>query len=397
MTQTEGFWLDESGNSITSRTVVAGEKYTLQIELSAVPEHEFAKTYILNINGIEHRKDDGDTNVIHLIDYSFKEQIKQVEVLGVIEPVEGQIPSTDTLQVADPTKYEIVSAVWIDRGEGTLASIFEKNHTYELQVILQAKQGYEFVPYALWKVGDEAGFAAPFADSQLEFSIMYSLETVIPEIQVNNIPTMKVGESARRDVFVPADANYTAEAHWYVWNEREKSYEPFSGIFEQGKNYGVRIVAIANAGYRMEQGVTAFYLDGVLQDDVDARDARAICGIDYPVQDDKLIHKIEINIEKPLAGNHASIPPVITLPENATYSLGPNSFVEWMIGDVQTKQIFRDYFAAEDSYGVRFMLSANEGYVFAKDLVVMVNGIILPEDAYIIDGTKKWMQTISLI
>ena len=218
---------------------------------------------------------------------------------------------------------------------------------------------------------------------------MYSLETVIPEIQVNNIPTMKVGESARRDVFVPADANYTAEAHWYVWNEREKSYEPFSGIFEQGKNYGVRIVAIANAGYRMEQGVTAFYLDGVLQDDVDARDARAICGIDYPVQDDKLIHKIEINIQKPVAGNHASIPPVITLPENATYSLGPNSFVEWMIGDVQTKQIFRDYFAAEDSYGVRFMLSANEGYVFAKDLVVMVNGIILPEDAYIIDGTKK--------
>ena len=116
--QAQGFWLDESGNSITSRTVAAGEKYTLQIELSAVPEHEFAKTYILNINGIEHRKDDGDTNVIHLIDYSFKEQIKQVEVLGVIEPVEGQIPSTDTLQVADPTKYEIVSAVWIDRGEG---------------------------------------------------------------------------------------------------------------------------------------------------------------------------------------------------------------------------------------------------------------------------------------
>ena len=60
-----------------------------------------------------------------------------------------------------------------------------------------------------------------------------------------------------------------------------------------------------------------------------------------------------------------------------------------MIGDVQEMCSFIDYFAAEDSYGVHFMLSANEGYVFAKDLVVMVNGIILPEDAYIIDGTKK--------
>lgn len=385
----KAIWLDESKNPIADETVKAGKRYILEINLTAHPMYQFAESYSLKINGIVHRRlgnTDGDK---YEMEYSFLNQIYSIEVTGVVEPVVGEAPVTASLQPADPAKYTIVDAVWYDREDRMPATIFQTGHSYELEVEVEAKPGYEFAPYFSWKMGREEGSIGPFAAPALWLTNVYSFETIIPEIRVSNIPSMKVGESARMDVSVPAGANYAAEAEWLVWNEKTEAFSPFSGTFEQGKTYRLSIHVLGNTGYRFAKGLTACYLDGVLQKDADIYEDLVSLEIDFAEHGAKVIHKVELNIRKPLTGEHSSVDPLITVPAGANYRQRHNVFEPWLVGDVQEQWPFQGYFAEGGSYGVNFMLTANEGYVFAKDLLIVVNGTVLPAEAYTVDSSKE--------
>ena len=121
--QASAQWLEEGTSISSSTTVQEDKKYVLEIWLLADNEYDFAAPCILKINGHDHQIDGGYGDDIYTMEYSFLEQISQLEVIGVVEPVVGQTPSTDTLKSAEPEKYEIVSAEWIDTADGSVAAL----------------------------------------------------------------------------------------------------------------------------------------------------------------------------------------------------------------------------------------------------------------------------------
>ena len=89
---------------------------------------------------------------------------------------------------------------------------------------------------------------------------------------------------------------------------------------------------------------------------------------------------MEITVSKPTAGDHSSVDPVITLPDGVNYRLRRGAI--WLEGSIEEDVIFVDrYFEVDGIYGVNFRLIANEGYVFAEDMQVVVNGIMISPEA----------------
>lgn len=386
--QVSACWYEE-GTPISNPTIQADKRYTLEIWLYADNEYDFATPCVLKINGIDHQISGGSNSDVHTMEYSFLERIGQIEVIGVVKPLVGQTPSTDTLKSAEPEKYEIISAEWLDTADGSIAAKFENGHNYELNITVEAKQGYEFAPGAFWTLDGKKGILPSTAVSQWDIHKNYSFETVISEIRLDNIPSMKIGEPSNvTGISVPNGAKYIAHSNWRVWNNDRQEFEAFSGVFEQGKTYQLVLIAMSAVGYRFDEETTLCYIDGVLNKDVAIEPRAMFYEINFVQQGAKEIHKVELNIKKPLIGSHYSVPPILTMPQNVNYSQQQNSVPEWIVGDINHNGYFFDYFKEGGNYGANFDLVANEGYVFAEDLVVVVNGIILPVEAYSVDGAK---------
>lgn len=385
-------WYEDGTPISTATTVQEDERYSLEICMFAENEYNFAAPCVLKINGHDHQINGGSDNDRYVMEYSFLDQIRQIEVIGVVEPVVGQTPSTDTLKSADPEKYEIVYAEWVDTADGSVATKFEDGHRYELAVAVEAKQGYEFAPYASWKLGEETGLLPSSATSSWTLYMSHSFETVIPQVHLNNIPSVKIGETADcSGVSVPNDANYIAYAEWRVWNDDNHGFEVFSGVFEQGKTYRLTIFAPCPVGYRFDEETTLCYIDGVLSKDVDVSPMAVYYEKDFVQQDAKEIHKVELSINKPIVGNHSSATPILSLPQNANYLQNPLNIPCWTVGDMKNFGSYIGYFEEDGNYGVNIDLVAKEGYVFAKDLVVVVNNTILPAEAYMFGGSKSFI------
>lgn len=374
-----GYWNDESGHQITNGQIEAGKEYELWIDLEAEPGYEFAESYILKINGAAHQSDGGDASVLYRVRYSFLEQIRQIEVVGMVEPVVGEAADTTSLMPADPTKYTIFHAYWIDLATGIPATVFEDGHAYDLTVDVKALSGYEFAPNVSWKLGKESGKGEPYAFAWCRMNTEYSFAEVVSEIRIDNIPTVNVGEVPQTNIKISADANYTAYAEWRVWNDRTDMWEVFTGAFERGKNYIMAISVLPEAGYSFDPDVTAYYLNGKLHKEARIRALQAWVEVLYAPEDAEVIRKVEITVSKPTGGDHSSVDPVITLPDGVNYRLR-DGFV-WLEGSIEEDVIFTDrYFEANGSYGVNFRLIANDGYVFADDMQVVVNGIMISSE-----------------
>lgn len=375
-----GCW-HESGVPVTSGQAESGKEYELSIILQADSGYEFAEQYILKINGTAHQGDGGSDVSYYYVPYSFLKRIHQIKVTGVVEPKVGQVPDIASLRSAAPAKYEITQVQWIDLGTGELATVFEDGHTYHLMVEVIAKQGYTFEPNISWEMGKDNGTGEPYVTSWCCLSTEYSFAKVIPKIEINNIPTVKVGKMPQTELKVPVNAKYTARAEWRVWDDRTEMWEPFSGAFQKEKTYIVAIAVYPETGYRFDSDITVCYLDGVLDKKMSIRTLEARGEVKYAAKGTKTIHKVEVTISKPAVGDHSSVEPVITLPKGVNYHLRQGTL--WLEGNVEKNEYVNNcYFGKDGNYGVRFRLIADENYMFAEDLMVVVNGIVLFEEAF---------------
>ncbi len=380
------YWCDaETGSPITGGQAEAGKRYDRWITLEAAPGYEFAEFIILRINGAAHQIGGGGVTVDHYQEVSFLEQISQVEVTGITAPVVGQAPDTASLQSADPAKYTIIHAVWIDAATGTDVTVFENGGTYALQVFVTAQPGYEFAPNIPWKLGEADGTGEPYPHEMCRLFAEFSFAEVIPEIRVSDIPVVKAGELPETDITVPADAKYDVFAEWRVWDTLSQTWEPFSGPFESGETYVLAIMATPAAGCCFDSDATAVYLNGVQDTDATINTLLASSTIVYAAEGAEVIRRVDISVDQPSAGDHCSVEPGISLPEGCSYSLRRGCM--WLEGSLEDPRPFYfGYFAEGKSYGLEFRLIADEGYAFAEDLLVVVNGIALPAEAFSSDA-----------
>ena len=380
-------WHDNLGPIEQDKIIKEGDVYELYVNLQAVDGYIFDEEYIISVNGHKEKREVGQTEYdFYYRQYSFLNKIDNIEILGVKEPVIGEAASVDGITVPKSANYSISYVQWCDTEDYGIATEFEEGHTYYLDIALEAKEGYMFAPYARWTAGNSSGTTDYFETTYVTFSTdEYSFKKVIDKVEVTNLPTCKVGDIAKVDISIPKNVNYEAIAEWYVWNDDIQSYEFFEGTFENGKTYELGIFATAKDGYRFDEEETAFYLDGKQEEPTYIFDGYLDYFLYYPSTADKVIEKIEITVDKPIEGDHSSIKPNIKIPENAGYEVLENEYSEematWLI-NLDGGTAFSGYFEEGIDYGIRAELIAKKGYVFAEDLVVIVNGVALSRETF---------------
>ena len=380
-----GIWYLNSGDFPAEATFKEGMSYKLLIEI--IPEHgfEFADATMVYINGVAHKDTSANKDILHIeVPYSFAKVVDKIEVTGITEPKIGEAPSTSGLKVPDGANYTIDYAHWVDIDDyDKVVTVFEAGHAYDLVVQLTPKQGYEFGLETEIYIGDEF-FGRPDAADWVLVIYNKSLKNVLPEVKIDGVQEMKVGEKSSTKVTVPQDAKYEAIAEWRVWDDNIKDWKAFDGTFEEGKTYYLNVDIFADQGYEFSEDATKYYVNGILSDEVYGLGGRATYSKEYSTGL-KAIDKVEITIKEPVVGQHTSITPVITLPDGANYTLESddllyNTWLQSFEGDDARYELHNAYIEAGNTYGAKFKIYANEGYMFSEDVVVIVNGISLTKD-----------------
>lgn len=381
--EAKAIWYDSTSEIAATGKFEQGKSYILEIDIEAKATYEFADTVTVNAYGVDEKVDSTDyESMWYYRGFSFYDVIDKIEVTGVTEPVVGQAPVTDTIKVPADANYHIESVEWLDNATMETTTVFEDGHAYSLSIYVRPNTGYEFSELATIILDGEDVFDQSYVGTDGAYLMeSYSFEKIIPEIKINNVPEMKIGDTAKAEVTVPTGANYTANAFWSVYDEEAGMYKEFTGVFETGKVYSLSVAVIAKSGYRFDEEKTVIYINDVVNKDEKAK------GHDYYYIRDyyeglKVIDKIEFTVSEPVVGGHASIEPSITLPDGVNYSLDSDYSVDWLMGDSNRYVYVYDYFEEGVSYGVDFAFVAHEGYVFAEDLIVVVNGKALNEDDY---------------
>ncbi len=366
-----------------SNTVQAGKKYSLDVWAYPKDGYEFAEELILKVYGTDRKvSSDQHNRLYYYEEFSFRKNIDKVQVNGFVQPEVGKDATVDGLKVPADADYVIDHAMWFDTAGYVPATKFEAGHDYQLEIMLTPKAGYEFARKAQVLVNGEAlTEQVDIYGEEVYIYIDCSFKEVIPQVQLEDLPQMQVGQTAKTEVKLPAGAKYTAEVHWRVWNDVIEGYEPFEGTFAAGKVYGLAVVLIPNEGYRFTEDGTKCLIDGQERDDFQVFGEMAVYEKEFET-DQKLITRVELKVEKPVADHHASIDPTVTVVSGTGVKLGKlRGSAQWIEGDLEKNFSVEGLFTVDGEYGVNLVLVAEAGYRFADDLVVVVNGVTLPKDA----------------
>ena len=369
----------DSGTNVVKN----GKSYYLEVTILPNDGYELASSVALRAYGVTQKIYPDPESAYFERTFSFRTAITEAQVTGVTRPVAGAVPTVDGLRVPAGANYRIADAQWFDADSDEPVTQFEQGRDYQLEVELAAADGYEFSRSVLVSIdGQSINWSTRQPETKIHPYASYSLKEVLPEVRISDVPSMKVGEVAQASPTVPADANYRIEeASWWVWDDQAKQYERFSGTFESGKVYELHVSVVPGDGYRFTDGETAFYVNGQKSGDVINSGSWAAYSKEYATGL-AVIDRIELKVNKPVAGEHSSVGPVVSIVGGSGFTVDEDDFLEWLIGDSNRSVVFSDdYFAAGGSYGVHLTLYADKGYVFSEDAVVVVNGATLPASA----------------
>ncbi|MBQ4119989.1 MAG: hypothetical protein IJD45_06325 [Clostridia bacterium] len=378
----KAYWMvlnGEEWNNVESAVFEKGKAYELWVDLTSKSGYEFKNIVIVNAYGIDQKVYAGGyDSLTYVRQFSFRKVIDKIEIEGVIEPKAAAKATVNTIKAPKGANYSIENAYWMDMEDYSMVDNFQKGHIYSLILDIRAKDGYEFSNNALAFVnGKKEDFDK--SETQAQISKEYSLKTTIKKVELENIPVMKIGETAKSDIKLPKDAKYTAMANWSVWNEAKQEYVAFEGKFETGKVYALNLFVLPKDSYGFSEE-TVLIVDGKK-----VKDAAVFpFAVDYRKEyftEQKVIDKVEIKIEKYKVGNHASIMPQISIITKGCKAVDKDGLTNWLYGDFESNRVYHSFFEENGQYGVSFALLADSGYVFAEDLEVVVNGVVLPKKA----------------
>lgn len=369
---------DVVSESKGTNVVKDGRKYNLTVQILPKDGYGFEEEIILNAYGVDHKVFSYSGMEVYFDrTFSFGKTIDKVEILGYKDPAVGDAADASVLKVPENANYTIEYAEWVAAEDGTPITEIKDGEIYALRVVVTPKAGYDFARVVEYTLGSktEKYNADP---SYMEVFIVFSTLDSISEVKLSDLPEMKVGQVSSTKVTVPEGAKYTASATWLVWDEEKELFNPFEGKFEEGKVYERYITILPAEGYGIDPDAKV-YADGALREDADSYYIESTLS-DYFYTKLKEIDRVEVKINKPNTGDHASIFPNITLVTEEGVKIAENS-ANWLCGNSEySYPMYNEYFEKDGEYGVDFSIIAKEGYVFTKDTVLVVNGKVIPAD-----------------
>ena len=376
----ENSWLkDREGEQVFED----GHKYEMKVFVEPNEGYVFTEGTVMKINGeiVDAYVNVDGQYVSWGKEYSFCEQVDRVELTNVPTAEIGGKATTEGITIPEDAKYEITQKAWyevpregahVQLEEGT---VFEKGKEYRLQISVQPKRGFELSEgYEITVNGETPD--EYWGLNTIYVSQNYSFLDKLDKIEINNVPVAEVGGKATtQGVTIPEGAKYAvSDISWYNYTKDE--YLDEGDVFEKGNVYNLELAIEAAEGYEFAEDTKAI-VNGETLTYCDVNGHKAYIYEEYSFVE--MINKIEIN-NAPIAeiGKEAIIAG-ITVPEGAYYEID-YEYTEWYN---ETTEEDITVFEDGNRYSLCIAISAKEGYGFAEDAVVLVNGEEVYEEVYL--------------
>lgn len=349
----------------------AGKNYQITYTLAPKPGYVFDSDLDVETHGNFGMGWNYDDDYLWLTEYfSTCAKVEKVEI-SITEPQVGM--AIEDVEITLPTNaLYTVEAYWIDNqtyetAEGT----FQKGHQYQLELDLLPAEGYIFTYDTRVLINGEQTQRSGFDASGL-YGWVYNDYSFLEKIAKVELPAMpvsiKMGDTLPADFKVADNANYTLDYYWALLPDYTQPQK-----VEKNGSYVLGFNVRAKAGYEFAEDakvtVGGKELDFVLNYGTELEIFKV-----YNIGM-SLIEKIELTVEEPVAGNAPEAP---QLDEAAKYQE-----LEIFWGRNSSGNVMRDIFDFDtfESGYYHFLsgvLMAEDGYAFADEVQIYVNGRKLP-------------------
>ncbi len=300
---------------------------------------------------------------------SFKTQIDKVE-LTVTEPKIGGKIADAVLKAPEGANYAVDYYSWYDCTEQMTVEdgTFQDKHKYELRYELAAKEDCEFNEETVATInGNEMRefWVYEYSPEYANGYAYWSFLTPIAKVEFPAFPDAKVGDSTALNITTPDGVNYTLDGSWDCQNG------DVADQLEDKHVYVLQYYAFAQEGYEFTKDTVITVGGKEYKGLTQQMDTGIMVGKAFSFGM-KMIDKIELTVTEPADGEK---PGKVTLAnKDANYGL---EYIDWYTntsGDVKDDLDFFRKFAYGNYYFLDVALYAEEGYAFADDLKLVING-----------------------
>ena len=319
--------------------------------------------------------------------------ITKVEVKGVVDAVIGKVPDMNGISVPSGANYTIDNKYWQDVTARTQSfAKFQDGHKYRLNITVKPKSGYKLDPSVALTVNgkDAYGKYKVVFGEQISIVLDYSFLKKIDKIELPAFPTSVPLGQTNNPVWPSAPTIETEKYDVYEYWMCEKRdggnifHGEVSGEFTSGAIYFYEYRLSVNNGYEITEDTVITVGSKKIADSiynyVDERQG-SIYKV-YNLSDRQAIHTINITAKKPMVGeavDHKSTIDAkgVTVKEFLWEDSANSKLVKMTELGNQSLSYAKSSgnFKENRYYTAKGHLEAKEGYYFAEDLVIKVNGV----------------------
>lgn len=358
-----------------------GMNYLLDVYARPAEGYIFGKNMVITFEGAPNDvlwyQNDIAMNVGKEFRYA-KENLYVVGISALPEEIAaGTVPSLNVS--VQEGKAAVKDACWVAADKTTKVTTFEDGKAYYLAVELEADDGYIFAEYTDIYSGRWDQYPVDRTEPGKTCTV-YFYYSLLPEAEKVDITVsgMEVGlKGSDVEITVSGVEAEVGEIDVYVL----PSHEPLGdGVFEDGKAYIVNFTVTAeDCEFTYDTEVTVdgkeSYSFGVNNNEM---------YVDKYASFLKKIDKVELTVAEPTVG---AKPGEVKAPEGADYTVEYYWRDTTVWGTLENEDTFKD----GHRYEVQIYISANEGYDFAEDVAVTINGVA-EEDYYLDDYSFAYVE-----
>ena len=347
-------------------------RYQIEFYLEPVEGYDFIDATELEVlvNGEDVYNFWSNITYTYITDHiSFKTQIDKVE-LTVTEPKVGGNIADAVVKAPDGANYEVEYYSWYDTtAEETVEDgTFQDKHKYQLNIELAAKEGCEFGEDAVLTINGnkvEDFWSYTYSPEYAYGYEYWSFLTPIEKVEFPAFPDAKVGDSTELNITTPEGVKYTLDGSWVNMNS------DVTEKLEDKNIYMLQYYATADEGFEFTEDTVIIVGGTEYKGFTYQWDTYILVGKAYSFGM-KMIDKIELTVTEPANGEKPG--KVTVANKDVNYEL---EFYYWATntsGDIEDDADSFKKFAYGNYYYLEVDLSAHEGYAFADDLKLVING-----------------------
>ena len=336
--------------------------------------------------------------------------ITEVAINNVAAPLDGQ-PFRGDFSIVTPGIAKARETDWRDRANSkdmVEGDTFVKGNEYVFYAFVDVEEGYAWPGDVQHEVtatvnGQTALIVDVYGKKYKCIQLVFTcVETVtLTETAVTNVVAPVDGKAPQFD-FSAATPGVVKKTDGKWWNVTDSNWVTAADVFEEGKEYTFYAYVDVEEGYVWPEDVTSTVtttMNGNAADIMDVYEKSYKCvSYTFTCAPNTDIKNIEITNDDiaPVAGEKAGDHIAFTLPEDALYSC---DICRWYDDTTDEYMYDNDVFSESHLYSVSLVLTANEGYAFAPDATIAINGADYLLDAVatsFMDETTVYVWTKSM-